>query len=88
MMKHGGVGIMLLECFSEAGTGPPVRVERRLNGAKYRDIPNENLIQSVRTSDWAVFPLSALSLLCNRRRLMRGKNIFNEFSIRLQHNQM
>ena len=31
------------ECFSKAGTGGLVRVEGKLNGAKYRDILDENL---------------------------------------------
>ena len=37
---------MLWGCFSAAGTGGLVRVEGKLNGAKYRDILNENLVQS------------------------------------------
>ena len=45
-VKHGGGGIMPLGCFSVAGTGRPVRIERKMNGAKYREIPDENLLQS------------------------------------------
>ena len=37
---------MLYGCFSAAGTGGLVRLEGKLNGAKYRDILNENLVQS------------------------------------------
>ena len=37
---------MLWGCFSAAGIGGLVRVEGKLNGAKYRDILNENLVQS------------------------------------------
>ena len=32
--------------FSGAGTGRPVRIERKINGAKYREILEENLLQS------------------------------------------
>jgi hypothetical protein len=35
-VKHGGGSIMLLGCFSLAGTGRPVRIEVKLNRAKYR----------------------------------------------------
>ena len=44
-MKHGGGRIMLWGCFSEAGTGRLVRIERKMNGAKYREILDENLLQ-------------------------------------------
>ena len=37
---------MLWECFSEAGTGRLVRIETKMNGAKYREILDENLLQS------------------------------------------
>ncbi len=37
---------MLWGCFSEAGTGRLVRDVGKLNGAKYRDILNENLFHS------------------------------------------
>jgi hypothetical protein len=43
--KCGG-SIMLLGCFSVAGTGRLVRIEAKMNGAKYREILNENLLQS------------------------------------------
>ena len=46
MIKHGGGSIMLWGCFSEAGTGGLLRAEGKLNGAKYRDILNDNLVQS------------------------------------------
>ena len=37
---------MLLACFSAAGTGRLVRIEAQMNGAKYREFLNENLLQS------------------------------------------
>jgi hypothetical protein len=47
MVKHGGgSSIMLWRCFSAAGTGRPVRIEGEMNGAKYREILDENLLQS------------------------------------------
>jgi hypothetical protein len=44
-VKHGG-SIMLWGCFSVAGTGRPVRIEGKMNGAKYNEIFDENLLQS------------------------------------------
>ena len=32
--------------FSVAGTGRPVRIEEKMNGAKYREILDENMLQS------------------------------------------
>ena len=37
---------MLWGCFSAAGTGRLVRIEAKMNGAKYREILDENLLQS------------------------------------------
>ena len=45
-VKHGGDIIMLWGCFSAAGTGRPVRIGAKMNGAKYREILDENLLQS------------------------------------------
>ncbi len=45
-VKCAGSSLMLWGCFSAAGTGRLVRVEEKLNGAKYRDILNENLFHS------------------------------------------
>ena len=44
-VKHSGGCIMLCGCFSMAGTGL-VRIEGNMNRAKYRQILDENLIQS------------------------------------------
>uniref|UniRef100_A0AAZ3R686 Transposase n=1 Tax=Oncorhynchus tshawytscha TaxID=74940 RepID=A0AAZ3R686_ONCTS len=37
---------MLCGCFSAAGTGRLVRIGGKMNGAKYREIFDENLLQS------------------------------------------
>ena len=37
---------MLWGCFSEAGTGRLVRIEAKMNGAKYREILDDKLHQS------------------------------------------
>ena len=46
MVKHGGGSIMLWRYFSAAGTGRLVRLEGKMNRAKYREILDENLLQS------------------------------------------
>ena len=45
-MKHGGGSIMLYGCLSAAGTERLVGIEGTMNGAKYRQILEENLLQS------------------------------------------
>ena len=45
-VKHGGGSIMLWGCFSVAGTGRLVRIEAKMDGARYREILDENLLQS------------------------------------------
>ena len=37
---------MLWRCFSATGTGRLVRIEGKMKGAKYREILDENLLQS------------------------------------------
>ncbi len=46
-VKHGGGSIMPVGVFSAAGTGRLVAIEGKMNVAKYRDILDENLLQSV-----------------------------------------
>ena len=47
-VKHCGGSIMLWGCFSSAGTGALVRLEGKMDGAKYRKIREENLLPSAR----------------------------------------
>jgi hypothetical protein len=44
-VKHGGVSIMLWGCLSAAGTGRLVRIQGKMNRAKYREILEENLLK-------------------------------------------
>ena len=50
-VKHGGGSIMLSECFSPAGTGRLVRIERKMNRVKYRSLM-KTCSRALRTSDW------------------------------------
>ncbi|CDQ98637.1 unnamed protein product [Oncorhynchus mykiss] len=47
-VKHGGGNIILWGCFSAKGTGRLHRIERRMDGAIYREILANNLLPSVR----------------------------------------
>ena len=47
-MKHGGESIIPWGCFSAAKTARLVRIEGTMNGAKYRQILEENLLQRER----------------------------------------
>ena len=44
-MKHGGGSNILWGCFSAAWTGRIVRIEAKINGAKYKKIL-DNMLQS------------------------------------------
>ena len=44
-VKHGGGSIMLWGGFSAAETGRLVRIEGKMNRAKYREILDENLLK-------------------------------------------
>ena len=57
-VKHHAGSIMLWGCFSPAGTGRLVRIEGKMNAAMYRDILDENLLQSaldLRLGRWFIF---------------------------------
>jgi hypothetical protein len=45
-VKHGGGSNILGGSFSAAGTGILVRIKGKMNGSKYREILDENLLQS------------------------------------------
>jgi hypothetical protein len=46
MVEHGGSNIIIWGCFSAAGTGKLVMIVGNMNRAKYREILDENLLQS------------------------------------------
>ena len=46
-VKYGGGSIMLWGGISAAGTGRLVRIEAKMNGAKYKEIFDENLVITV-----------------------------------------
>uniref|UniRef100_A0A8K9UMA1 Tc1-like transposase DDE domain-containing protein n=1 Tax=Oncorhynchus mykiss TaxID=8022 RepID=A0A8K9UMA1_ONCMY len=47
-VKHGGGSIMVWACFSSAGTGKMVKIDGKMDGAKYRTILEENLMESAK----------------------------------------
>ena len=48
-VKHGGGNIRLWGVFSAKGTGRLHRIERRIDGAMYREILGDNLLPSAMT---------------------------------------
>ncbi|KAG2465685.1 TCB1 transposase, partial [Polypterus senegalus] len=57
-VKHGGGSIMLWGCFSVAETGRLVKIKGKMTAAMYRDILDENLLQSaleLRLGRWFIF---------------------------------
>jgi hypothetical protein len=54
-VKHGGGSMMLWGCFSAPGTGRLIRIEANMNGAKYRQIFDENLLQDLRLGQRLTF---------------------------------
>lgn len=46
IVKLGGGSIILLGCFSSSWTGELVKIEGRMEGAKYREVLGENLMKS------------------------------------------
>lgn len=47
-VKYGGGNIMLWGCFSAKGTGRLCCIKKRMNGAMYRQILDNNLLPSAR----------------------------------------
>uniref|UniRef100_A0A8K9XI19 Tc1-like transposase DDE domain-containing protein n=1 Tax=Oncorhynchus mykiss TaxID=8022 RepID=A0A8K9XI19_ONCMY len=47
-VKHDGGSIMVWACFSSAGTGKMVKIDGKMDGAKYRTILEENLMESAK----------------------------------------
>uniref|UniRef100_A0A8K9XU40 Tc1-like transposase DDE domain-containing protein n=1 Tax=Oncorhynchus mykiss TaxID=8022 RepID=A0A8K9XU40_ONCMY len=47
-VKHGGGSIMVWACFSSAGTGKMVKIDGKMDGAKYRTILEENPMESAK----------------------------------------
>uniref|UniRef100_A0A674PB52 Tc1-like transposase DDE domain-containing protein n=1 Tax=Takifugu rubripes TaxID=31033 RepID=A0A674PB52_TAKRU len=50
-VKHGGGSIMVWACFSSAGTGKMVKIDGKMDGAKYRTILEENLLEFIFQQD-------------------------------------
>ncbi len=54
-VKCAGNSLMLWGCCSAAGTEGFIRVEGKLNTAKYRDSFNENLVKAIQNRRWFIF---------------------------------
>lgn len=46
LVRHGGGSIMLWGSYTSAGTLKLVRVDGKMGGAKYKTIPEENLLEA------------------------------------------
>lgn len=69
-VRHGDGSIMLWGCVSSAGTGHLVKIERRMDEAKYREIIQDKLLQSAKKnlslgviSPFTVWKLQSISVM-------------------------
>jgi hypothetical protein len=60
-VKHGGGSIMLFGCFSAARNGS--QYQGKINGAKYREIHDENLLKSSQDLTGVIIPYNRTTTL-------------------------